>query len=807
MRITTYEKGGNLLNPFIKLSIFLMIILCLFIIPVSALTYENLAEDPVGLGYYSPTTALEIESTRGWITVFNPSGAGSLDVKIYDLPNPEDAVIGEDGFIYFVLRDGRVFQCIDYSYTSFVDDYNTSFIFLGDMDALTLDRSIVVDSDNNVYSNSGLSVYIFTAPYYSKSILKTLSLNPTYNKIESLGNYENGLIIGVTEIGTRDDEGSSVQVYNIETDVVTEVYDGNAGGYTTTYLYGVYSTANGDIYFLDTGNLKRLDNSDSYAESTISVTTAGDTDIIIDSAGIIYVSNDVDDTIVTYSTIGLQGGYSGGIVGEIEGSYINWDSSFVLGDTGSYTWGWDTDDKSFIRSEKVKIYKDGVLLETNTIGDTGTRYFDLNEIGTYSIKLVTTFPFTQDQIYASDYIEINEIADSWINVPQTTAIKENFTTTYMYGVTPISPIINVKELQNDYTYKIIDTKILPSAIAGTVYTTNLSISSIGNYVIDLYDNGQGKSFATDFIQTNYVYIPPSGIIGSSYINTTDSIYSLGGVISGNYAIDDTNYTDYYTKLQVYNIDKDIISFSFEPLHQLDNLDIPISEYDIYTDGENLYPVNTNFLAGQNSVRLASYNIDGSLNEVITQKNITLSITDNEGYGLTLSKYIVDENEIFAIKAITPVQASIIIHPLSLMGVSDYTIIINGTTQISHAIGIKDTYLISLISGDEVKATQIIKVFEGEEIIDPSIDDEIIPDTTFQDNTTSLLNSPYLIGLFIMCVFLAIGAPNGIGGTIVTGSIGLGIVCYMGIFPWILLVIEVLVVAVLMAKGMINLSGD
>ena len=130
--------------------------------------------------------------------------------------------------------------------------------------------------------------------------------------------------------------------------------------------------------------------------------------------------------------------------------------------------------------------------------------------------------------------------------------------------------------------------------------------------------------------------------------------------------------------------------------------------------------------------------------------------------------------------------------------------INGSGYLNYAISEIGTYRIALSAGGEYINYQYITVHKSKEII---VDDEIIPDTTFQDNTTSLLNSPYLIGLFIMCVFLAIGATNGIGGTIVTGSIGLGIVCYMGIFPWILLVIEVLVVAVLMGKGIINLSGD
>jgi hypothetical protein len=170
MRITTYEKGGNLLNLFIKLFVFL-IILGVFVMPVNAIIYENLVEDPVGLGYYSPSTMLEIESTRGWIAVFNPSGAGSLDVKIYDLPSPQDAQIGSDGNIYFILADGRVFKNINSNYKSFVDDYNTSFIYLGDVDTSTTDRTLVIDLDGNIYVGTGNTIYKFTANYYSGSVL------------------------------------------------------------------------------------------------------------------------------------------------------------------------------------------------------------------------------------------------------------------------------------------------------------------------------------------------------------------------------------------------------------------------------------------------------------------------------------------------------------------------------------------------------------------------------------------------------------------------------------------------------------
>lgn len=716
MRITTYKKGGNSLNPLVKILLFL-VILSLFVMPVSAFTDDFEDKDILDWNVISGV----------WVA---GNGTGIEGINDYYLFNNQVSGATSE---------------IEIQTTGVIDKY--------------IEFNFKTSGSANLGGASTATTHIYLFDDGVTSHGFTISATSTTQDIDVIGWSYNPYSLSA-------DTWYKIAVTRTITNIKVDIYD-----------------ISGALLDTQTSAYTWLPNADKISiDSTAFI--GGSISIYIDN---IFTSNVAPETI----------------------NSIGWgEDQYIEGDTASYTWvlqnsAW----QNLIYKYRVQVLYDGVEIESNKVSQTGTRYVDVDTAGTYTANLqYSGLIFTNWVGIDTDTVHVIPEVDSVINVPDKSAIKTNFTATYIYGSSVNLPIINIKELQNDFTYKIIDTKILPEVIAGTTYTTNLSISKIGNFVADLYDNGQGKSFATDAIQTNFVYIPPSDVVITSYINTTENIYSLGGIISGDYAIDDSNYTDYHTKLEVYNVDKDVVSFSFIPLHQIDSFDISVSEYDIYTDGANSYPVNTNFLAGQNAVRLASYNTDGALNSIITQKNITLSVTDSEGYGLTLSKYIVEENEIFAIKAISPVQADIVIHPLSILGVSDYTIKINGSSQITHAIGLKDTYLISLVSGGEVKATQIIKVLEGTEIITPP-DGEIIPDTTLQDNTNTLLNSPYLIGLFIMAVFLAIGATRGIGGMIVTGSMGLGIVCYMGIFPWVLLVIEVLVVAALFSKGLIDLSGD
>jgi len=806
--VTTYEKGGNSLSPFIKLSLFL-IVLGLFVMPTSAFDddvqrYDTDYEEVWTVyGDYSGNSVYtnevvnyptEYPTARAIKLYAKNNGVGSSHTYIESLDNLSNDYIaftmldiyenaGSVNLLYYTSINGTVMtmalpdtsgryelvenagfvslyidgvyiknEAISEDYlvkiklycgasTSgaapymILDDFSTSSII--GMNEVWTQANTNIDTSYGIQSQSS-----FPTDEYTLKVVRP-STSTTINTT-SLGTGTTGNESGFVRWNRTNIFGSNFGLYqallyresNLLDSTIFSIFDTTIQG-EVDWQYDLYTIAdspaiqytvtNGD-FSVYSYSLRIVDSNAQLKDSFVISQTTGYKYPNIAS----YTTGGYFAILSrTHKTTGAIDDFAYDTViitaeGYTPSSYINFFADqYTLGDTATYNWNWNENDLSIYRRERIVIERDGVVLDRINAGDTGIRYLDMDELGSYRISLISygLLTYSNPITYATDTVNSIERIDSYINVPQEAALKTNFTATYLYGSTPTSPIINIKQLQNDYTYKIIDTKILPSATAGVTYTTDISISSVGDYVIDLYDNGKGESLATDTIFINYVYIPPIEVVQSSYIETTDTTYGYGGVISGSYAIEDNNFTDYHTKVEVYNVDKDIISFAYEPLHQIDTFDIPIFDFDVYSDGENSYPVSTKFLSGANRVRLSTYNTNGSLNEVIAYQNITISATDTEGYGLTLSKYTVTENEVFAIKAITPVQANIVIHPLSLMGVSDTSFLINGSTQITYALGMEDTYRISLVSSGETKSSQIIKVLEGE-VITPPVDEEV-----------------------------------------------------------------------------------
>lgn len=817
MRITTYKKGGNSLNPLIKLSIFL-IILSLFVIPVNAITYTNLVADPIGLGYYSPTTMLEIESTDGLINIFNPDGSGSLETKIYDLPAIDDAALGGDGLIYFVLRDGRVFQNTNSNYKSFANDYNTSFVLLGtltDPSSRAPKRSLIIDGNNNIYvSSANYEIYKYTYPSMSQSLYKTITALYGSDRmtIQSLALHPDGLLVGLSVYNLQGKE--QITLIDKNDLSLTSLYVGDSE-LSDRYIKGLSSTSTGDIYFNINNALYKLDRTDSYTKSTISVLSSSPDDMIILSDGVIYLSSVSENIISTYSTTDLTGGYSE-VVGEIEGSYINWDSSYVLGDTGSYTWGWDADDKSILRSEKVKIYKDNDLIDTITVSDTGTRYLDLNVIGNYKIELVTTFPFTQDQIYASDYLDVTEAADSWINVPQADYTGNSFEFEYMYGRTPLGGFLKtskrIPSSTGDYTYIDYDYRVLPVDIVGGVtYTHNITMYESGEYLVGIYDidllSDSGSTLqASDIIRIFYQDAMPTLDILESKIDTSNvSDVGMGDIVTGNYQVDNLNYSNGSVRLEVYNYENDIISFSIPKQKQKGNYEIPISNLEYIEqviDGvAKIYKVDSIFYTGNNQVRISRYDNTGVYNQTLAFTNITIDYVNSAGYSLTVSKKNLLIDEDFTIYVKCPTTASILVYDNT--GFVIDTIELAGNTNIPYSFKDDGKYSIQLYDpAVKLQGIELLTVINR--IAEPTAAEDT--SETLQSNTNKLLNSPYLIALFIMIVFLAIGATNGIEGIMVTGVIGAGICVFLELLPaWIIFLI-VLVLIVVISKSTFSNGG-
>ena len=297
--------------------IFISLIACM-VMPVNATVYENMFDSPEGLGYYGSDSILVSEGTSpSNIVVFDTTGTGSASTYVMNITNyVEDACIGYEGDIYFVLTDGRVYRFFGgYGLFDFVDDYNTSFQLLGDVDALSHDRDIVVDGNGHLYVNSDDSIYKFNCPSFSKSLYESgiYVAYPEYTRIYALAIHPNGVLAASSETETSI---TTTGIYLIDDSGKTLIYpSGETGGGVADYVYsGMYATTTGDIYAerSDLGassQIIKLNYSDSYNVSIITGITETTTGMHIDADGIIYLSH-TDNTIATYSTTDLTGGYS-----------------------------------------------------------------------------------------------------------------------------------------------------------------------------------------------------------------------------------------------------------------------------------------------------------------------------------------------------------------------------------------------------------------------------------------------------------------------------------------------------------------
>lgn len=297
-----------------RLILILMLILIAFITPASALVFEGFA-DPVGVGYYTADDMLVVESaaTTGTISGMTLEN-GNMYLLINDLPYPEDATVGIDGKIYFVLKDGRVYKSTSsYGITSFVDDYNTSFVLLGDMDSLSMARGIVSDGAGNIYSHSDFEIYQFSYPSYTAGIYATLTgVYSSYTFMTSVGLHPDGILGVLSESGGSGIFGAG-RIYLVNDTSSTIIQEWESAASVNDYISGITAVNNKDIYFtLNRGSgytIQRMNYSDSYSLSTISSIPSSNKDIIVDDYGIIYVPTTTEDQISTYSTIDLIGGF------------------------------------------------------------------------------------------------------------------------------------------------------------------------------------------------------------------------------------------------------------------------------------------------------------------------------------------------------------------------------------------------------------------------------------------------------------------------------------------------------------------
>jgi len=529
----------------------------------------------------------------------------------------------------------------------------------------------------------------------SNSFTQSVIYSNSYFRFNDDGSSYNGLYVYLLGTGTtaylRGDGFSYTEVSiskNVWYEVTIEI-DGNTAVIT---LYDV----NGAQIDQQTISYTPISNPDRITVSNAVIGQTGETGTTYFSIDNIYTS------ALSPSTV----------------SGITWnEDQYIEGDTASYSWVLENSFwQDLIYKYRIQILKDGVEIDTVKVAQAGTRYQDVDTAGTYEVKLQYSglWP-TNWQSIDSDSVNVIPRVDSYINVPQTAPQRTNFTVTYLYGSTPSNGLILMKRL-DDTTgiYETVEFDLLDGdKQGGTTYSRNMSLHSTGTYKITLIHDEQVDEIY-DVIEITSLYVPPIETVGNSSISSDKSSYAIGETIFAQYAVDYTNFTTYNVNMEIYNIDKDIVSYSIPTIDQISYISQTI-------------PITNEFFTGAHHLRLTSYDNTGTKVDVLTSKNITIGLVNDGGFGLSLSKYDVMQLEMFVIKAISPTSANIRVWSVERDVQAGSLITINGSTYLNYAIPLAGNYEITLSSGGFEIATQYITVHEG--FVDGEVDDEIEDEVT------------------------------------------------------------------------------
>lgn len=460
------------------------------------------------------------------------------------------------------------------------------------------------------------------------------------------------------------------------------------------------------------------------------------------------ISADTVDDTTEIKIIGTTTGYVGVIsiddiivssIPPTAESGINWDlEQYTEGDTASYTWMLENSFwQDLLYKYQIQILKDGLEIDTVGVSQTGTRYQDVDIAGTYEVKLQYSglWP-TNWQSIDGDSVNVIPQVDSYINVPQTAPQRTNFTVIYLYGSTPSNGLILMKRLdETTGNYETVEFDLLDSDKQGGVtYTRNMSLHSTGTYKITLVHDEQVDEIY-DVIEITSLYVPPIETVGNSSISSDKSTYAIGETIFAQYAVDYTNYTTYNVNMEIYNIDKDIISYSVQTIDQISYISQTI-------------PITNEFFSGDHHLRLTSYDNTGTKVAVLANKSITIGLVNDGGFGLSLSKYDVMQLEQFVIKAISPTSANIRVWSVERDVQVGTLMTINGSTYLNYAIPRTGNYEITLSSGGLEITKQYITVHEG--FVDGEVDEEIEDEVTQStvDMVINFLSMPAFWGMII-----------------------------------------------------------
>lgn len=354
--------------------VLLLLLLVLFYSgSASAIVYDNMFTDPVGMGTIDGTDYIVIEDgSPSTLTIFH-TDTSSTSTKMVNLPQLDDAVVLPNEKMALVFQNGDVYL-FDYDTHDGIYDWNDhapedDMTLLGQI-GTTDNHNLLADAGNNIYVSAGTQIFKFTSPNYSYSLWDTAT-----RSIRSMDNHPDGIIVGTYQDSSTGKYTVELHTGSSSQTIRTADYESSDG------VFGINVASNGDLYCFDVcdifGQHKTLffkldaDNSYAYSEKTLIDDWILDTEL--SDTGLIYGVSKDDDVIRTYSTDDNIGRYVPFPLGEPEEdtgiTFVEWElSEYTTGDTASINVSisdnkWDIVNYTYY----LNIYDHAIIKNTQTL--------------------------------------------------------------------------------------------------------------------------------------------------------------------------------------------------------------------------------------------------------------------------------------------------------------------------------------------------------------------------------------------------------------------------------------------------------
>ena len=433
----------------------------------------------------------------------------------------------------------------------------------------------------------------------------------------------------------------------------------------------------------------------------------------------------------------------------------------------------------------------------------------LGVVGVHGVTFERECPLQPTKILGSDTATV--VSDAASNIfassPQGAGIP--FNVTYSFGYTPLVQgelnSIVIEKLTGDIWAQNTAHSLNQTIVKGVEYNKTIVLGDVGKYKIKLFELSRGfvAYVIVDALAVDYIPAPLN--ITTSIITVDKVEYLSGDPLTIYYAIDNTNYSGYYSKY---------ISI----IHASGTY--PESKHVVLTKQQDIINYADGVLQttqkGLNYVQLRAKNATADI--LITNTSLNVSFIDDEGYGLDIVDPEICKNEFLIIKYATPGASTLRVDTVVDDGFPKkyYQVNITGSGSISLKLTQATDYHIIIYEGfvGNIKKFSMAKATDCEAAATPTP-----PQTSdqMQSSITNMLTSNIFWALIIIVgLMLAVAVETRSRGRdaimpmAIVGFMGMSVFTMIGWMPaWILvstLLIAVVTFAWSQAKNM-NTGGQ